>query len=214
MWGNSATNQNFKHPFPGCPIAPTIEAGKTLTWSVASGGYAGPRWVVTSGPSLGWSAYGNPVSFTPSVAGIHTVASSGEGSLYGSPTSGFSSVHGCFFPVVVTPPPPPPCNTMMVAGGPQPSTTTFSMGRNAGTSAFTYRTYTIHDRLQVLTPANQVIYDSGCTSTGGDTATGPWRTASVTFSGTTTLKVNVQPNCDPVTAGPTTEWAYRLACPM
>jgi hypothetical protein len=104
----------------------------------------------------------------------------------------------------------PPCNSRVVAGTNQPSTTSFNMGKVSGNVTLTYQTFVVHDRIRVMTPADQLLLDVGCVATGDPTATA---TQNLSFSGTSVLKVVVDPNCNPVTAAPTTQWNYRLSCP-
>ncbi|RYZ40047.1 MAG: hypothetical protein EOO71_17665 [Myxococcaceae bacterium] len=102
-----------------------------------------------------------------------------------------------------------PCNTTAVAGGAQVDERFFEMGKVSGTVKLRYDTYSVHDRIQVLA-GTTVIADSGCAATGDPSVQ---RTLTFSYSGTTRLKVNVTPNCNPVTALPTTQWAYSLSCP-
>lgn len=102
----------------------------------------------------------------------------------------------------------PPCNTTATAGGSPVSTKTFSMGAGSGTVQLIFRTFGVHDRMRVMGANNAVVADTGCAATGDG-----HRSQSLTFSGTSSLTVRVDPNCDPVTAAPTTEWDYRLTCP-
>lgn len=102
------------------------------------------------------------------------------------------------------------CNTMAVAGGAQMDVRSFAMGKTSGTVTLTYQTYTVHDRIRVYS-GTTLVADTGCTATGDETL---YRTKTFTYSGTTgQLKVQVDPNCDPATAQPTTEWQYSLSCP-
>ncbi|WP_158620085.1 M4 family metallopeptidase [Corallococcus sicarius] len=102
------------------------------------------------------------------------------------------------------------CNTMSTAGGAQVDERTFQLGKASGTVTLSYHTYTVHDRLKVYS-GTTLVADTGCASTGDPSVL---RNLTFSYSGTSgQLKVRVEPNCNPVTAQPTTEWAYSLSCP-
>jgi Zn-dependent metalloprotease len=102
------------------------------------------------------------------------------------------------------------CNTTAVAGGAQVDERTFVMGKASGTVTLRYRTFGVDDRIRVFSGTTQVA-DTGCTATGDTSIT---RSRTFSFSGTTgQLRVRVEPNCNPDTALPTTEWDYSLSCP-
>jgi hypothetical protein len=102
------------------------------------------------------------------------------------------------------------CNSMATAGGAQVDERTFQMGKAAGTVTLSYHTYSVHDRIKVYSGTN-LAADTGCMATGDPSIL---RTLTFSYSGTSgQLKVRVEPNCNPVTAQPTTEWAYSLSCP-
>lgn len=102
------------------------------------------------------------------------------------------------------------CNTTAVAGGAQMDERTFVMGKASGTVTLKYQTFTVHDRIRVYSGTTMVA-DTGCVATGADTV---YATKTFNYSGTTgQLRVQVDPNCNPVTALPTTEWNYSLSCP-
>ncbi|WP_164001785.1 M4 family metallopeptidase [Pyxidicoccus caerfyrddinensis] len=102
------------------------------------------------------------------------------------------------------------CNSMATAGGAQVDERTFQMGKAAGTVSLSYHTYSVHDRIKVYS-GTTLAADTGCMATGDPSIL---RTLTFSYSGTSgQLKVRVEPNCNPVTAQPTTEWAYSLSCP-
>ena len=87
---------------------------------------------------------------------------------------------------------------------------TFQMGKASGTVTLSYHTYGVHDRIKVYS-GTTLAADTGCMSTGDPSTL---RTLTFSYSGTSgQLKVRVEPNCNPVTAAPSTEWAYSLSCP-
>jgi hypothetical protein len=106
--------------------------------------------------------------------------------------------------------PVPACNTNQVAGGNLPDQRTFEMGKTSGTVKLTFQTFAVHDRIKVIYQG-AVIGDTGCSATGENT---PAWAIGFPFSGTSSqMTVRVEPNCDPMTAAPTTQWNYRLSCP-
>lgn len=112
--------------------------------------------------------------------------------------------------------PTTPCNAAVVAGGNAADERVFSLGKTSGTFAFAYKTYEIHDQI-TITYQGTTLWTTGCVTTpdpGGDTANAPWTTVSIPFGGNQSqLKVRVDPNCNPNTAAPTTQWTYQLSCP-
>lgn len=105
----------------------------------------------------------------------------------------------------------PSCNTTAVAGGSQVDERAFAMGKTSGTVTLRYQTYGAHDRIKVYS-GTTLVADTGCTATSDDRSV--FLTKTFTYSGTTgQLKARVEPNCDPSTANPGTEWAYSLSCP-
>jgi Zn-dependent metalloprotease len=112
--------------------------------------------------------------------------------------------------------PTTPCNAAVVAGGNAADEHLFSLGKTSGTFAFAYKTYEVHDRI-TITYQGATLWTAGCVATPdptGDTAAAPWTSVSIPFSGNQSqLKVRVEPNCNPNTASPTTQWTYQLSCP-
>jgi hypothetical protein len=84
------------------------------------------------------------------------------------------------------------------------------MGHVSGNVTLTYQTFVIDDRIRVMTPAGQLLLDVGCVATGDPSIV---VTRNLSFSGTSVLKVVVDPNCNPANSAPTTQWNYRLSCP-
>ncbi|MBJ6765968.1 M4 family metallopeptidase [Myxococcaceae bacterium JPH2] len=109
------------------------------------------------------------------------------------------------------------CNAAVQAGTNVVDERTFSLGKKSGTFAFAYKTYDIHDRITILYQGSQ-LWTSGCVKTPdpniNDHSLAPWTNATISFNGNDTqLKIRVEPNCDPSTASPTTEWVYQISCP-
>lgn len=105
--------------------------------------------------------------------------------------------------------PAPPCNTTATAGGNAIDQRVWEMGKTSGNVTLTFQTFVIHDRIKVIYQGS-VIADTGCRATDLD----PPQSFPFQYSGSSSqLSVRVEPNCDPVTSGPTTQWAYKLSCP-
>lgn len=96
------------------------------------------------------------------------------------------------------------CGMKTEAGGDTPETHTFELGATSGTFDFTYDTYSIKDRIEVLYEG-QVIFDTGCV--------GKAETKTITFAGSSTeVTVQVTPNCaNPNSSG--TAWEFEVGCP-
>jgi N-acetylneuraminic acid mutarotase len=107
--------------------------------------------------------------------------------------------------------PTPPCNTTAQAGTNVIDQRVWEMGKTSGNVTLTYQTFVVHDRIMVLYQGGVVIADTGCRATG-DPASAVAQ--SFSYSGSSSqLTVRVEPNCDPQTAAPSTQWNYKLSCP-
>lgn len=104
----------------------------------------------------------------------------------------------------------PECGHPAAAGGPAVDVRGWEMGATTGTVVLRYQTFVIHDRIRVFA-GTTLVADTGCDVTGGDT-----QYKSIRFSfnePSRQLTVRVDPNCNPLTASPTTQWNYTISCP-
>ena len=105
------------------------------------------------------------------------------------------------------PPPPPPrtekCNATVRAGGDAPETIDIDLAGFQGTATFSWNTYTQKDRMNV-SAGGQVIHDTGCVGSAG--------TKDFPAAGIASVRVEVQPNCEPG-AGTGTVWDFKVECP-
>jgi hypothetical protein len=100
---------------------------------------------------------------------------------------------------------PRPCNRVTRDGGDLPETHSFELARTSGTFDFTYDTFGIEDRM-IVKYEGKTIFDTGCVGT-----TAP-ETVAITYNGTsTTVTVQVTPNCAGGTSG--TAWEFTVGCP-
>jgi hypothetical protein len=101
------------------------------------------------------------------------------------------------------------CGTQTVAGGDEGLTQSFNLGKVPAEFTFRWNTYSIPDRVVVFY-GGSILYDSGCS--GEDIGNAGSGSKSLLISGaTSTITVNVSPNCTGNTTG--TAWDFTVDCP-
>ena len=96
-----------------------------------------------------------------------------------------------------------PCDEQVLPGGDAPETHRVGLGRFNGRFDFQYDTQYQEDRMLVRYEG-QTLLDTGCVGTRG------WRTATLSFSGrSSVVEVEVIPNC---AGGSGTAWEFSVSC--
>uniref|UniRef100_UPI00321FC69A hypothetical protein n=1 Tax=Methylocaldum sp. TaxID=1969727 RepID=UPI00321FC69A len=103
-----------------------------------------------------------------------------------------------------TPPPPrsEKCNATIKAGGDTPETIDIDLTGYQGTAKFSWKHYSIKDRMKV-TAGGQLIHDTQCVGGSGS--------KDFPIAGLTSIRVEVIPNCDGSTG---TQWEFKVECPQ
>lgn len=103
-------------------------------------------------------------------------------------------------------PPPPPrsekCNATVKAGGDKPEVIDIDLTGYQGTAKFSWEHFNIKDRMKVIANG-QVIHDTQCVGGTG--------TKDFPIAGLTSVRIEVEPNCDGTSTG--TQWEFKLECP-
>jgi hypothetical protein len=123
------------------------------------------------------------------------------------------------------------CNSMQTAGFNIVDERLVQLGKAAGKFLLEYGTYDIADRV-IVKQGGRELWNSGCVSTGsvesslayqqgvqclfvssdGSSCSRPFHT-EISFSGSDTVTVRVEPGCNQVQDTGETEWGYYVHCP-